>query len=164
MTLFAPSTTPRVFGLPPGVDFPRALIAGLDARLAGQPPEAIARVEIWVNTRRAERALTARYSVGEARLLPRVRVLTDLADDPLGPGLPPPASALRRKLELARLITRLAAADRTLASGTAAFDLAESLADLIDEMQGEGIPLDAFARLDAADHAAHWQRSLRFLT
>ena len=39
---------PRVFALPPGVDFSRALVAGLDARLAGQPPEAMARVEIWV--------------------------------------------------------------------------------------------------------------------
>ena len=98
------------------------------------------------------------------RLLPRIRVVTELADDPLGAGLPPPVPALRRKLELARLIAGLAAAEGELASETAAWDLADSLAELIDEMQGEGVALDAFARIDAGDHAAHWQRSLRFLT
>ena len=72
--------------------------------------------------------------------------------------------ALRRKLELARLIAGLAAAEGELASETAAWDLADSLADLLDEMQGEGVPLDAFARVDAGEHAAHWQRNLRFLT
>ena len=45
MTLFAPHDGPRVFALPPGIDFTRALVAGLDARLAGQPPEAAARLE-----------------------------------------------------------------------------------------------------------------------
>ena len=30
-------------------------------------------------------------------------------------------------------------------------------------MQGEGLDPAAFARVDPAEHAAHWQRSLRFL-
>ena len=71
--------------------------------------------------------------------------------------------ALRRKLELARLVAGLAAAEPHLAAGTAAFDLADSLADLLDEMEGEGLAPAAFARVDAGEHAAHWQRSLRFL-
>ena len=70
--LFPPATGPRVFALPPGVDFARALVAGLDARLAGQPPEAVAQVEIWVNTRRARRRLAAAFAEGPARLLPRI--------------------------------------------------------------------------------------------
>jgi double-strand break repair protein AddB len=158
--LFPPADGPRVFALPPGADFSRALIAGLDARLAGQPPEAVARVEIWVNTRRARRTLAARFAEGPARLLPRIRVVTELADDPLAPvELPPPVSTLRRRLELARLVGGLGAG----LAGTAVFDLADSLADLLDEMQGEGVPPAALASVDAAEHAAHWQRSLRFL-
>jgi ATP-dependent helicase/nuclease subunit B len=163
VTLFAPVEGPRVFALPPGVDFSRALIAGLDARLAGQPPEATARVEIWVNTQRARRALAAKFATGPARLLPRIRVVTELADDPLGPDLPPPVPALRRKLELARLVGRLIVAEPELAPGTAVFDLADSLGELLDELQGEGIAPEVFAAVDAAEHAAHWQRSLRFL-
>ena len=60
--LFPPAEGPRVFALPPGADFCRALGDGLDARLAGQPPEATARVEVWVNTRRARRALVEELS------------------------------------------------------------------------------------------------------
>ena len=72
MTLFAPQSAPRVFALPPGVDFSRALVAGLEARLTGQPPEAMARVEIWTNTRRAARGLTRLLAEGPPRLLPRM--------------------------------------------------------------------------------------------
>ena len=50
--MFEPSAAPRVFGLAPGVDFPQALVAGLRDRLHGAPPEAMARVELIVNTRR----------------------------------------------------------------------------------------------------------------
>ncbi|HET9067803.1 MAG TPA: double-strand break repair protein AddB [Amaricoccus sp.] len=163
-TLFPPAEGPRVFALPPGADFARALAQGLDARLAGQPPEAVARVEIWLNTRRAARTLQAVLAAGPARLLPRIRTLAELADDPLTPALPPAVPALRRQLELARLVARLAEAEPHLAAGTAAFELAGSLAELLDEMQGEGLDPAAFARVDPAEHAAHWQRSLRFLT
>ncbi len=169
--IFAPCDAPRVFALPPGADFARALVAGIDARLeacrapgSGPAPEALARVEIWVNTRRAARALAAVYAAGPARLLPRIRTLADLAADPRLPDpLPPPASALGAKLDLARLVGALLRAEPGLAPASAAFDLAGSLGDLLDEMQGEGIDLAALGRLDAGEHAAHWQRSLRFL-
>jgi double-strand break repair protein AddB len=165
MTPFAEVGGARVFGVPPGVDFVAALIEGLDARLADTPPEALARVEIWVNAQRARRALVAAYAAGPARLLPRIRVVTELAGDPLAPAdLPPPASALGRRLELARLVRALLRADPGLAAERAAFDLADSLADLLDEMGGEGVAPAALAALDPGEHAEHWRRSLRFLT
>ena len=163
--LFAPADGPRVFALPPGVDFTTALVAGLDARLDALPPEAAAEVEIWVNTRRAERSLLAAFVASRpARLLPRLRVIADLAVDPLAPvDLPEPPPPLRRQLELARLVRALLAQRPDLAAERAAFDLADSLAALLDEIRGEGLPPDAFARVDAGSHAAHWQASLRFL-
>ena len=140
MSLFPPATGPRVFALPPGVDFGRALVAGLEARLAGCPPEALADVEIWVNTQRARRRLAELMATGPPRLLPRIRVVTELASDPLAPlDLPPPVPELRRRLELARLVSALLAAEPALAADTAAFELAESLGELLDEMQGEGV-------------------------
>lgn len=164
MTLFAPSVGPRVFGLPPGADFSRALVTGLDARLAGQGPETLARVELWVNTQRARRALISEFAQGPPRLLPRIRVVTELAADPLAPiNLPPAASALGRKLELAQLVGALLRAQPGPAAETTAFDLADSLGDLLDEMQGEGIALKALLELDAGAHAEHWRRSLEFL-
>ncbi|MBP7001395.1 PD-(D/E)XK nuclease family protein [Amaricoccus sp.] len=164
MRLFSPSDGPRVFGLPPGADVCRALVAGIDARLGEAPPEALARVEIWTNTRRARRALMAAYAGGPARLLPRIRVVAELANDPGAPaGLPGAASALARRLDLARLVRALLAAEPGLAPASAAFDLADGLADLVDEMEGEGVPVAALRGLDAGDHALHWQRSLGFL-
>ena len=93
--LFAPCDGARVFGLPPGADFLRSLVAGLDARLEGQPPDAAARVTIWVNTRRAQRSLREAFAAGPARLLPRIRVIGDLATDPLmAAGLAPGGHAI----------------------------------------------------------------------
>lgn len=163
--LFSPVEGPRVFALPPGADFTTALVAGVDARLETLPPEAAAEVEIWVNTRRAQRSLLAAFVASRpARLLPRLRVIADLAADPLAPvDLPEPAPPLRRQLELARLVRALLAQRPDLAAERAAFDLADSLAALLDEIRGEGVAPDVFARVDAGGHAAHWQESLRFL-
>ena len=169
MSFFAPVEGPRVFALPPGIDFLGALVAGIEARLPpgdlfGPDPLALAEVEIWVNTRRAARALAERMATGGPRLLPRIRVVTELADAALAPlDLAAPVPPLRRKLELARLVRGLAAAAPELAPGAAVFDLADSLAELLDELQDEGLPPTILATVDAAEHAAHWQRSLAFL-
>ena len=70
---------PRLYGLAPGVDFPRALGAGLRARMAHEPPEALARVTLFVNTRRMQRRIAAILAEGGAAILPRLRLVTDLA-------------------------------------------------------------------------------------
>src|SRR5690606_26149794 len=124
--LFPPAAGPRLFTIAPGVDFAAALVDGLEARLAGHPPEAIAGVEIWVNTRRAQRALVAVLASGPARLLPRIRVLPELAA-----AMPGEATALGHRLALARLVAELLEAEPELAPRMAVFDLADSLAELL---------------------------------
>lgn len=163
--LFAPvpPATPRVFALPPGADFARHLAEGLIARTTDQPPEALARVEVLVNTRRMQRRLSALLAESGARLLPRVRLVTDLGRDGRVQGLPPPVPALRRRLELAQLVARLLDASPDLAPRAAIHDLADSLARLMAEMQGEDVSPEALAQLDLADHARHWERSLAFI-
>ena len=56
-TLFEPTASPRVYGVPPGVDFPKVLLTGLRERLHGQPPETLARIHLVVNSRRMKRRL-----------------------------------------------------------------------------------------------------------
>ncbi|WP_116084844.1 double-strand break repair protein AddB [Tropicimonas sp. IMCC34011] len=153
-----------VFGLPPGVDFPAALVAGLEDRLAGAPPEDWARVTIFVNTGRMQRRLKALFEEGPPRLLPRIRLITDLAADAGFPDLPDAERPLHLRLELAELMRRLIDANPGLAPASAANGLAESLAALIDEMAGEGVPREALEGLDVGAHAAHWQRSLVILS
>ncbi|MFZ1469802.1 MAG: double-strand break repair protein AddB [Paracoccaceae bacterium] len=155
---------PRIYGLPPGVDFPARLLNGLMARLGDGPPDRLARVTIFVNTARMRRRLMALFAAGGASFLPRLRLVTELADDPLLAGADRPASALGRRLELAVLIDRLLHADPSLAPRSALFDLADSLAGLMDEMRGEGVSPQRVAGLDVSDHSAHWARAQRFMT
>ncbi len=153
----------RVFGVPLGQDFSTALYEGLCARFSGMSPTAIAQVEIYVNTRRMQRRLTSLFHEGDALLLPRIRLVTDLAQDAIGRDLPPAIAPLRRRLEVAQLVKGLLDVDPTLASQDAAIDLADSLVALMSEMQGEGVPPEAIASLDVTDQSGHWQRALSFI-
>jgi double-strand break repair protein AddB len=158
-----PPDKPRVFAMPPGADFARLFAQGLLSRADGMAPQALARAEIIVNTRRMQRRISALLSESGARLLPRLRLVTDLGRELHVPGLPPPVPALRRKLELAQLVARLLDTAPDLAPRAAIHDLADSLARLMAEMQGENVPPAALETLDIADHARHWERSLAFI-
>ncbi|WP_377510060.1 double-strand break repair protein AddB [Octadecabacter sp. R77987] len=161
--IFSPSSTPRLYGLPPGVDFGAALVDGLLERSGALLPHDFAKVEIYVNTRRMQRRLLSLFDTGPARLLPRVRLVTDLALDPLAADLPPPVAPLRRRLELSVLVSDLLDRQPDLAPRAALFDLSDSLAALMDEMQGEGVSPETIAKLDVTDQSGHWARALQFV-
>ncbi|HCZ01112.1 MAG: double-strand break repair protein AddB [Rhodobacterales bacterium RIFCSPHIGHO2_02_FULL_62_130] len=151
---------PRLFALPCGADFPAHLVLGLQERLAGQPPQAMARVQLYVNTARMRRRVTDLLTASGAALLPRIHLITDLAKDA---ALPPAVPPLRRRLELAKVVAGLLQAQPDLAPRAALYDLSDSLAKLMDEMQGEGVLPEAISRLDVSNHSAHWSRTQRFL-
>jgi len=161
--MFERSDIPRLFGVAPGVDFPAALIAGLRTRLDGQPPQAMAQVDLIVNTRRMARRLREIFDAGPPGFLPRVRLLTEV--DTLVPGitLPPATPSLQRRLELIQLISRLLDADPKIAPRASLYALSDSLAGLIDEMQGEGVSAQQIADLDVSDQSGHWERAKQFL-
>lgn len=159
--MFDPSPQPRLFSLPPGADFPEQLLAGLTARLEGQPPHAWARMLLIVNTRRMARRLRDLFEAGPPRMVPQIKLITDL--DTGLTDLPPAIPPLRRRLELAQLVARLVEAQPDLAPKAAVYDLADSLADLFAEMQGEGVSPDKIAGLDVTDLSGHWARAQRFI-
>ena len=161
--MFPETASPRLFALPPGADFARIIVQGLTRRMADKPPEALARVTLFVNTRRMQRRIREIFDAGPALLLPRVRLITDLAQDPVASDLPPPVAPLRRRLELAQLVAQLLDREPDLAPRAALFDLSDSLARLLDEMQGEGVSPDRLAALDVTDLSGHWDRSLQFM-
>jgi ATP-dependent helicase/nuclease subunit B len=151
-----------LFALPPGVDFPAELVAGLFHRMQDQPPEAMARVTLIVNTQRMRRRVTDCLQAHGARLLPRILLVTEAA---LLANLPQPqaASPLRRRLVLSVLLDRLLTTGTTHFPRAALYELADSLAGLMEEMQGEGVTPDRIAALDVANHSAHWARTQAFL-
>lgn len=156
-------TGPRVFGLPPGADFPAILVQGLKSRMAHLPPEEMARVTIFLNTQRMRRRVEQILSTDGAGFLPRLRLVTDLGSEMPFADIPVAVSPLRRRLELTVLIDKLLESDPSLAPRSALYDLADSLADLMDELRGEGVDPKDVAKLDVSGHSAHWARSLRFL-
>ena len=161
--MFDPMDSPRVMATPLGVDFSTALVEGIAERLAGQPPEAIARVELYVNTARTQRRLKALYEARGAGFMPRIRLVTDLARRPDMAGLPPALPPLRLRLQLSQLVSGLLDQQKDLAPRSSLYGLSDSLATLLGEMQEEGVAPEAIAALDVGDHATHWQRTQAFL-
>lgn len=162
--MFEPSDKPRVFGLPPGADFPRLLVDGLIDRTRHLSPEALGRVTLIVNTRRMARRIRSLFDAGPPRLLPRVRLVTDIGEGFALDTFPAPVSPLRRRMALVQLVSALLEQEPDLAPRAALYDLADSLAGVFEEMRGEGVSFDAIRNIDVSQHSDHWARALRFLT
>ncbi|MDH3665748.1 MAG: double-strand break repair protein AddB [Paracoccaceae bacterium] len=160
---------PRVFAVPPGVDFSRAFARGLVDRMIGSAPEAVAQIQVMVNTRRGMRAIEEALidAVPGSALLPRLLLLGELGEDPLScADLAPAIDPLRRQLRLTRLVEAyLEGAEG--APPQAAPALADALGRLLDELQEEGVDGAALDGLVAGELpervAAHWQNTLNFV-
>ena len=161
--MFDPSDRSRVFALPMGVDFPAALVDGLCTRMTDAAPHEMAHVELFVNTSRMQRRIRSLFAKKGARFLPKLRLVTDLGRDDIGRDFPDAVNPLVRRLELAQLVRGLIEAERDFAARSHTFDLADSLAGLMEEMQGEGVHPDTLGELDVERHSAHWERSQKFL-
>lgn len=163
MALFDPTDGPRIFGMPMGADFTREFTLGLIDRLDRLPPHEQARVEVYVNTARMKRRMQEVFDERGSRLLPRIRLVGELADLPGPDPMPPAVPALRKRLELVTLIRQLLISAPEIAPQTALFSLADSLAALMDEMQSEGVDPQKLQDLDVSDQSGHWQRALAFV-
>jgi ATP-dependent helicase/nuclease subunit B len=162
--MFNSSDQPRVYSVPIGADFSKAFIAGLFQRARNMPPQDFARTVIYVNTRRAARRIEDLFKQQGATLLPRLKVLPDLARDVFAPiDLPQPVSALARSLRLADLVAALIDLEPDLAPRSSVFALADTLAAMLDEMHGEGVSLDRLKDVEIGNASEHWARSLKFL-
>ena len=152
-----------LFGVRCGADFPKVLLDGLFERFDANDPYAFSQIEIYVNTRRMQRRLKDMFDRGPAVLLPRIKLLSDVGAleeiEITAPKIPP----LRRRMELIQLISLLLEQQPDLAPKDSVFDLADSVATLMDEMQGEGVDPSVLETLDVVDESGHWRRSLEFL-
>lgn len=171
--LFA-GAAPRVRAAPPSAPFLDLLAERILAELArADEPFAITDTLILLPNRRAARALMARFAARrEAALLPTIRPLGDLDDDPdvWGPDpaafdAPPAIDPLRRRLELARLLRAKARAEDGADDPVLAIAAADELCKLLDAAASAG--LVDWGRLPTLvtdkDLAAHWARAAKFL-
>lgn len=131
--------------------------------MSDRPPEALAHVQLIVNTRRMARRIRDLFDQGPACLLPRIQLVTDLGDYAELSRIPPAVSPLRRRLEISQLVSRLLDSQPDLAPRASLYDLSDSLAQLLDEMQGEGVSPEIIRKLDVSDQSGHWARAQQFL-
>ncbi|MFN4060610.1 MAG: double-strand break repair protein AddB [Paracoccus hibiscisoli] len=151
-----------LYALPPGLDFADCFVQGLLERMSDQPPEALARVTILTNAATTMGALRRAFDRAGPLLLPQIRSITGVDPGPLV--MPdPPVPPLARRLQLARLIAQMLALRPDLGAGHSIPVLAQSLSQLMVEMQTEGRDLSHLEAIDTGDHARHWQNALAFL-
>ena len=155
--------TDKLFAVDLGLDFAETFATGLLRRFENQPPDALARAHVIVNTARMQRRITHILTQRGAVLHPQLHLITNLHS--LGRSVPAHAqdSNLAIRLELVGLINRLLDMEPDLAARASVFDLADSLANLMDEIQNEGVDPDAIATLSVQDQSGHWDRTLKFV-
>ena len=154
----------HVFGLPCGVNYPEAVRDGLLARLKNARPDELARTEIFVNTSRMGRDLKAAFIRSGPSFIPQIKLFSELGRSQEHREFPPAISSLRRRLELSQLVSAFLQREHQFSAGSAAFDLADSLAGLLAEMEEEGVGADAIRSLKVHDASGHWEKSLHFLS
>ena len=162
---------PRIFTVPSGIAFARALSEGVIGRI-GSDPLLLADALVLVPTRRAARALRDAFAEasGGAVLLPRIRALGDVDGeeelfDPSTDDIQsvPPVAPLRRRLLLATLVQRWGEARNSPVSFTQALTYAGELARFLDEAVTQSADLSGLKSLVPERLAAHWNEVVGFL-
>jgi ATP-dependent helicase/nuclease subunit B len=161
-----------VFTIAASAPFAETLARGLIARL-GSDPLALSSATIYLPTRRAARNFGEAFArvLGGAALLPQFKPLGDSEEDellfdasPEALELPPAIKRDRRQLLLAQLIRQW---DRAARGGDMSFAqcavLADSLAQVMDEMETQGCDPSLLDKLAPDNLAGHWQGVSRFL-
>ncbi|MGV3730818.1 MAG: double-strand break repair protein AddB [Sphingopyxis sp.] len=168
---------PTLFSIPVQRAFADALVAGLIDRHA-DGALGLAEGLVVLPSNRARSAVQAAFvrAGGAGLLMPRLVVIGDadldesvaLALDPIDESdtIPPAIDALKRRLMLARLIETRHPPGEDPVTGAAAFQLAEGLGRVIDQLHYEEVAPARLADIESAlgDLAGHWQASWRRLS
>jgi ATP-dependent helicase/nuclease subunit B len=168
------SDPPRVVTIAASLPFAETLARGLITRLAADTdPLALSRATIYLPTRRAARGFADVFArvLGGAALLPDFRALGDVDEDEFlfdaaseDLDLPPAINPVRRQLLLATLIRRWNETRSGNALGfVQAHALANGLAQLMDELEGQDADLAKLDDLAPLPLAEHWAEVSDFL-
>jgi ATP-dependent helicase/nuclease subunit B len=174
MTQLLSGPVPRVRTIPASAPFLDTLVEALLAELPVGDPFALADAIIFLPNRRATGGLIEAFArrLGGAALLPAIRPLGDIDDDPevwgpepLALNVPPEIAPLRRRFELAQLVRARDAAEGGVSDPVRALAWADELCRLLDAAATVGAVdwtvLDTIVA--ERDLAAHWRRSSDFL-
>ena len=152
-----------VFGVSPGANFPRELAKGIMSRFALSEPNVLANLQVIVNSTRMRHRLTEELIELGNMLHPRILTLSEVSQLIPRNYKPSPSYSLIHKFELMALVEKLVEAQPDIAAQSSIYAITKSLSDLIDEMQGEAVPIEKILNLNVSDLSGHWKRSQLFL-
>ncbi len=157
---------PNLFGIPFGKHFSRELVQSLQNK--ARSPFDLAQTVVFVPTIRGVSILKKIFyqnATNQGLLLPRIIPLNDFRDDfileaDLDESIPPPVNKWQRLGLLTQMVLKIPG----YTSPPRALKMAESLADLLDEIELLNLDTSQLETLVSADYAEHWQVTLKFLT
>ncbi len=165
----------NVASIPAGTPFAKTLAAKLLADTHGAP-EALARYQIFLPTRRACRTLQETFlslSDGKPLLLPKLLTLGQVDEEELSLSiaghdgdnplldLPPAIRPIQRQMLLAQLVQQMG--EKHVKTPPQAFALAQALGRLMDQIYTENLQLSDLHKIVPEEFADHWQITLDFL-
>ncbi len=166
---------PRLFAAPASAPFLDVLADAMVSALARREnPFALSDALVLLPNRRAARGLIDAFAkrLGGAALLPAIRPLGDLDEDPqvwgaepIGLDVPPAIEPTRQRMELAALIRAREAAQGGVEDPARALALADELRALLESAAAaEQVDWGRLATLvKEAELARHWEASAKFL-
>ncbi|HVY84541.1 MAG TPA: double-strand break repair protein AddB [Caulobacterales bacterium] len=166
---------PRLRAIPASAPFLDVLAdAMVSALVRDDDPFALSDAIVLLPNRRASRGLVDAFAkrLRGAALLPAIKPLGDLDDDPdvwgaepIALDVPPAIEATRQRLELAALIRARDAASGGVADPARAIALSDELKRLLDSAAAaDEVRWDRLGNLvEESELATHWQQSAQFL-
>ena len=166
---------PRVFQLPPSSDFAIDFVKGLLSRFEKDVlktyPELLSRVRILTSNKRSARRIKEVLQDFGVIILPKITQVDDLeeffSETIIGENFnhefelkAPLISKLERFLILEGIIREIKQVEYTSIVKNSSFDLADSLGNLIDEINTSNVNLDDLEKIISEDLSQHWQLSL----
>ena len=134
-----------------------------DAGETAMSANVLANLQVIVNSTRMRHRLTEELIELGNMLHPRILTLSEVSQLIPHNYKPSPSDSLILKFELMALVEKLLDAQPDIAAQSSIYAITKSLSDLIDEMQGEAVPIEKILNLNVSDLSGHWKRSQLFL-
>ena len=153
----------NIFASNVGCNFSDEFVDGFNQRFKNFPPEYIANINLFVNTKRLLESIKRSFLIRSPGFLPKIFSITDLRPLAIEHPLPRLSNLQKEQLNLNELIKKYLALSPSTSPISASYELANDLMNLRNEMYSENVSVEKLRSLSKENISSHWQHSLEFL-
>ncbi len=153
----------NIFASNVGCNFSDEFVDGFSQRFKSFPPEYIANINLFVNTKRLLESIKKSFLIRSPGFLPKIFSVTDLRPLAIEHPFPGLLNLQKEQLNLNELIKEYLALSPSTSPISASYELANDLMDLRNEMYSENVSVEKLRSLSKENISSHWQHSLEFL-